>query len=315
MFSEETNLETNIILALIAVGHFVCLVIYGLYVFLKYLNLLLYYLIVDGVRSMLSGELLLRQPIAGTQILIFGASGVSKKLALKLARSDVNLIIFLDNDECVLAEAIEFLQQQGINRVRGHYVDFLNLHDITEKAEQICADYGNIDFIFNNFLFEQTAQSTQNSATILHNIINAFLPSLRNQNKGHIVTLTNSRGLFGVSPLKLSSEVHAIIGMMESLRFELKNTEIKTTTVCSSTGSLNSLWFLPPVDPDYLVNCTFEAVEIGQEHLMLPKSVKFLRLIQNVTPTRFSDHFFKDINDSSGRELSEIPNSRIKCDQ
>jgi NADP-dependent 3-hydroxy acid dehydrogenase YdfG len=55
------------------------------------------------------------------------------------------------------------------------------------------------------------------------------------RNKGHIVTLTSAYGLFsGVSQAQLSADTHSVVGLMESLRLDLKRTEVKTTTICSS---------------------------------------------------------------------------------
>lgn len=95
MFSEESKLEVDIVLALSATCQVVYLVIYSLYVVLKYLCLLLYYSLIDGIWAMLSNELLIKQSITGSQALICGAGGeIGRRLALKVNIRIVNAVLF-----------------------------------------------------------------------------------------------------------------------------------------------------------------------------------------------------------------------------
>lgn len=142
-----------------------------------------------------------------------------------------------DDSSNQIDETLEFLRSQGINRVRGHTVDFSSKRDIFEKAEQLQNDYGELDFLLNNFLYDDDLQL---GSTFLLNLTDAFLPSMIERNKGHFITLTSVFGLFGCAgKTHLSSEAHSLIGIMESLRLSFRGTDMKSTTICATSVKMS----------------------------------------------------------------------------
>lgn len=68
--------------------HYFCLVVYSLFVVLKYLCLLIYYTVVDGTWSLISADLLTRQSIFKSKALICGVGGeLGKLLALRVCQT------------------------------------------------------------------------------------------------------------------------------------------------------------------------------------------------------------------------------------
>jgi hypothetical protein len=62
-------------------------------------------------------------------------------------------------------------------------------------------------------------------------------------------------------------------------------------------------WLFPALEPEFLVRQIIESIEIAQEMVILPKFLHFVRFIQSVTPTRFSDMLFSSLANDAYREL------------
>lgn len=128
------------------------------------------------------------------------------------------------------------------------------------------------------------------------------------RNRGHIVTLTSIFGLFPcANRARLSADAHATIALMESLRLDLKQTNIKTTTVCLSAVKTskeclqNGSWMFPEIDSEICIRNIIAAVETSQDLVLLPKFLHLMMFVRNVTPKRFSDRLFE--NETAYREI------------
>ncbi|KAI6209256.1 Adenylate kinase isoenzyme 1 [Aphelenchoides besseyi] len=174
--------------------------------------------------------------------------GSVDEIFVELARSGVTLILW-DSDQQLVEEAIEFLQQRGVNRVRGENVQFWSETELKQKALETANDYGRVDFLIFNFLddFIQSDGFLANkrhfelikrcSLTADSIVTRALLPFMLKEESGHILAITSIAGLFGsATQPRYSALAHSIVGVMKSLEFELESSgaQVKSSLICSS---------------------------------------------------------------------------------
>ncbi|CAF2624213.1 unnamed protein product [Rotaria sp. Silwood2] len=183
-------------------------------------------------------------------ILITGAaSGLGKGLAQRLASLGCTLILW-DVDEVNNARvANELNNATKSERIHAMKCDLTNRESIYECARKVQEKFGNVTMIINNAgvvtgkplvnCSDASIQRTFDVNVIAHFwILKAFLPSMLDNNYGHIVTIASGAGLTGASGLvDYCSSKFAAVGLHEALTHELyvlKKTGIKTTVVCPS---------------------------------------------------------------------------------
>lgn len=95
MFLDDSKQsEVDVIFVLTYLLYPFYIVVYSVYVVLKYLVLFFYFTIVDSVYTLLSAELSTKREISGTKALICGVSNeLSRLLALKVTFGVIKLII------------------------------------------------------------------------------------------------------------------------------------------------------------------------------------------------------------------------------
>jgi len=117
----------------------------------------------------------------------------------------------------------------------------------------------------------------------------AFLPTMIERGRGHIVTIASAAGLIGVPRLTdYAASKHAVVGFDDALRAELRHLghrQIRTTVVCSyfiSTGLFEgasaSSPLLPILTPEYAARQIVRAIRRGRRRLLLPRTVAVVYL-------------------------------------
>lgn len=112
--------------------------------------------------------------------------------------------------------------------------------------------------------------------------IQAFLPTMKKNNRGHIVALSSCAGLFGLENLvPYCGTKFAVRGMMEALHEELRqdrNCKIQTTCICPymvDTGlckrpKVRFERLMPLLEPRYAAKAIVKAQQTGQKVVSIP---------------------------------------------
>ncbi|KAM6947911.1 LOW QUALITY PROTEIN: retinol dehydrogenase 10 [Lycodopsis pacificus] len=188
----------------------------------------------------------------------------------------------------------------GVRRT-AYTVDVTNRDDVYRSAELVRKDLGrDVPMLVNNAgavagermldcpdeLIERTMKVN------CHALFWAFLPQMKAQNHGHIVTIAGVLGLFSTACVEgYCASKFAAVGFHECLAHELLADEVegvKTTLVCPyivDTGMFEGCkireeveLFLPPLEPQYCVEQAMNAIVIDQPLVCIPRltSLPFL---------------------------------------
>jgi NAD(P)-dependent dehydrogenase (short-subunit alcohol dehydrogenase family) len=183
------------------------------------------------------------------------ASGIG--FAVSEALLQVGAVVFLaDRDTKTLESAVEQLGAHA-GRVHSASVDVTNQKQVQQSVQDAASRHGRIDFLFNNAGIGGSMQI--GDATLEHwrrlidlNLwgviygIHAALPIMRRQGGGHIVNTASIAGLlpFPYQALYCATK-YALVGLSESLRYELGDEGIHVSVVCP--GNVVSRIFGTPI--------------------------------------------------------------------
>jgi len=180
------------------------------------------------------------ESVKGKNVLITGATGgIGAQAAKMLATSGANIFISGRNAE-KLKELAESLQ---IPAERVLVADLSDPLSVQSMANHIHGLVPSLDILVNaagigiikpmETLTLEDFQRTINSNLVgPFNLLKAFLPEMKTQKKGLII---NIPGVLGKVPMAGASAYSAskfgLVGMMQSVREELKRTEIRITNL------------------------------------------------------------------------------------
>jgi short-subunit dehydrogenase len=161
------------------------------------------------------------------------SSGMGREFAIQLAARGCHLAIS-DVNETGLAETVELAKAANSRvRITAQFLDVAQRDAIYAWADQVVADHGKVNLIFNNagVGLGATVEGMKledfewlmniNFWGVVHGT-QAFLPHLKASGDGHII---NTSSLFGLLAVPSQSAYHAskfaVRGFTESLRQEL----------------------------------------------------------------------------------------------
>jgi len=159
-------------------------------------------------------------------------SGMGRELAIELAKRGCHVAIS-DVNEAGLAQTVELLRGYPV-RVTHQRLDVAQRADVYAWAEQVVADHGKVNLIFNNAGVALGSTLEGASYEDFEWIINinfwgvvygtkAFLPHLRASGEGHIINISSVFGLFSVPGNGCyNASKFAVRGLNECLRQELE---------------------------------------------------------------------------------------------
>jgi len=170
-------------------------------------------------------------------------SGIGRALATELARRGAHLAV-ADIDEVGLAETVALCEGSGV-KVTSQHLDVADRDGVYAWADQVVADHGRVNLVFNNagvaLAASVEAMSYEDFEWLMH--INfwgvvygtkAFLPHLKASGEGHVVNLSS---VFGLVSIPAQSAYNAakfgVRGFTDALRMELDIAEcgVSSTTV------------------------------------------------------------------------------------
>lgn len=169
-------------------------------------------------------------------------SGIGRALAEELARRGAHLALS-DIDEVGLAETVSRCEGQVV-KVTSQRVDVADREAVYAWADQVVADHGVVNLIFNNAGVAVAASVEGVSYADFEWLMNinfwgvvhgtkAFLPHLKAADEGHIVNMSSVFGLISVpSQAVYNASKFAVRGFTDALRIEL---EAQRSTVSCTT--------------------------------------------------------------------------------
>jgi all-trans-retinol dehydrogenase (NAD+) len=232
--------------------------------------------------------------IAGRRALVTGAAnGIGRLLAHELAEAGASLVLW-DIDARGLERVRDGLVAAGF-AADTYVCDLTSRERIASVAAATLAKSGPIDILINNAgvvsgnslleLSDEQIESTFAVNTMaLFWTVRAFLPSMQEQDRGHIVTVASAAGLAGTARLTdYSSSKFGAVGFDESLRMELHQagSHIVTTVVCpyyTDTAMFRGArtrfpWLLPILEPEYVARRIVAAIRKDRRRLIMPRFI------------------------------------------
>ena len=170
-------------------------------------------------------------------------SGIGRALAKDLARRGAHLALS-DIDEVGLAETVALCEGFGV-KVTSQRVDVADRAAMFAWADQVVADHGKVNLIFNNagVALGATIEAMSyedfewlmsiNFWGVVHGT-KAFLPHLKAAGEGHSVNLSSVFGLISVpAQSAYNAAKFGVRGFTDALRMELEidNCGVSSTTV------------------------------------------------------------------------------------
>ncbi len=233
--------------------------------------------------------------IKGRHALITGgASGIGRLMAAKLGALGARITIW-DIHRVNLDATVAELSTACAEPVRGFVCDVAKRQDVYRAALETASGNGPVDILINNAgvvsgkpLLDIPDEKIE--ATFAINVLalfwtaKAFLPSMIERNRGHLVTIASASGLIGVPKLSdYAASKWAAIGFDESMRAELRSAApgVKTTVACPyyiDTGMFHGVrsrfsWLLPILQPEYVAERVVKAIQRDQRRLLMPMMV------------------------------------------
>jgi short-subunit dehydrogenase len=233
------------------------------------------------------------------KILITGASsGIGKLMAETFAAEGARVILWDCNR--VTLEAVEKeLTERGL-RCTTYLCDVSSRDSVYDTAKRVIDEHGPIDILINNAgvvsgrpLLEISDAEIERTFGV--NALapiwttRAFLPTMIERDRGHIVTIASAAGLIGAPKMTdYAASKHAAIGFDDALRSELHHLGhrgIRTTVVCAyfiSTGMFDGAGtatpLFPILTPDYATRQIVRAIRRGRRRLLMPRAVALVYL-------------------------------------
>ncbi|MFD4603844.1 SDR family oxidoreductase [Streptomyces sp. NPDC058464] len=184
-----------------------------------------------------------------------GDSGIGFGIAQALGEAGATVVICGLVEE-TLREAEERLARTG--EARAVTLDVRDRGAFADVADLLDRDFGGVDVLVNNagvgFLssaaeatFEQWDWVLDINLTGVYNGVRTFLPRmLASGRPGHIVSTASIGGLLGAPGAVYSAAKAGVIGLMESLAVELRDTDVKVSVVVPGITRTNIHHGPPP---------------------------------------------------------------------
>lgn len=180
------------------------------------------------------------ESVKNKNVLIIGATGgIGSKTAKLLAGSGANLFLAARNKEKLAVLATEL----SLPESKIFSLDISKPEEVAVLKEQFFSQYLSIDVIVNAAGIGIIKSSDELTETdFLHSLnynlfgpfllVKAFLPNMKELKKGLII---NIPGVLGKVPMlgaaAYSASKYGLVGMMQSIREEVKRTEIRITNL------------------------------------------------------------------------------------
>lgn len=184
--------------------------------------------------------------LVGKTAVVTGAGrGIGRAVSIALAKEGVNLGLIgltMENLEKLTSE----LEPYDVN-VSAAIADVADLEAVTHAIEHIKSDLGSVDILINNAgtakfggFLELSPDEWENIIRVnlmgVYNVTRTILPDMMEKKSGDIVNISSSAGQKGAPATSAySASKFAVLGLTESLMYEVRKHNIRVTALTPST--------------------------------------------------------------------------------
>lgn len=258
-----------------------------------------------------------------------GASGIGRAVSEEMARRGAMLVV-TDINADGADEVCAGIAVAG-GKAKAACLDVTKAEDVQRLVEETAAEYGRLDYIFNNAGIAIAAEIRDMSLEDWRRIIDinlwgviygtmAAYPLMIGQGFGHIVNTASTAGLVGFPTLgAYCTTKHAVVGLSTSLRAEAAAFGVKVSVVCPGfirTGIFEAATVLKMSRDEVLEKA--DAVSMGVEQAALkilrgveknkmivnfPFHARFLWWLHRLNPSATAPIMAKAIKDSRAHRI------------
>lgn len=234
--------------------------------------------------------------LVGQRIWLVGASsGIGAELADELHRRGAIVAIS--------ARRAERLEEVSRDRFATVTLDVTDRDAAREAAEQVRTELGRIDTVIwcagywktfeaTDWQADEFAQHIQVNLLGLNNVIDATLPQMVADRRGHLVGIASVAGYRGLSGGEAYGATKAAqINLLESMRASLSTVDVRVTTVCPgfvSTEMTADNSFPMPfiIEADEAARSIADGLEEEKIEIVFPRRMAVTMKVARVLPVR-----------------------------
>ncbi|MBI5199988.1 MAG: SDR family NAD(P)-dependent oxidoreductase [Elusimicrobia bacterium] len=243
-----------------------------------------------------------------TSLITGGAGGIGRAVARRFLAGGSRVVLW-DRDVPALEDAASELKALG--PVRYAALDVTDPAAVHDESAKLSADGWEIDVLDVNAgvaypgdLLEMDEGRLRSTVRVnLESLLwclRSFVPPMERKGKGHIVFMASASSFVGVPGLAAyTATKHAVIGLAESLRLELRRRGrlgVKMSIVCPGFvrtpmfDGVKPPFLLPWLTPAQLADRIFRGVEAEELYVREPWIVRWLPMLRATAPTFVLDH-------------------------
>jgi NADP-dependent 3-hydroxy acid dehydrogenase YdfG len=191
------------------------------------------------------------QMLKGKKVFITGAaSGIGRSTAIAMGAMGCRLFL-TDIDENGLKKTVELISNAGGEVCLSRAFNVADYQAMADFAKTVKDGYGSLDVLVNVAgvaLFSQVEDMQHSNWEKIINVnlwgvvhgIECFVPDMiRAGHGGHIVSVSSTAGIIGLPwHAAYAATKHALVGMSEVLRYDLKKHNIGVSVICP--GAVNT---------------------------------------------------------------------------
>lgn len=195
-----------------------------------------------------------------TALVTGGAMGIGKAIVKRLLAEGSQVVVWDLNPDALENMVNECSSQK--EKILVCCIDITDREKVEAESKTVLDQFGRLDILINNAGFVKEGSFLERPADDWYKTVDvnlnailymtaAFLPSMYEQNQGHVVNISSAAGVIGVSGLSAYAAAKwGVYGFTESLRHEALNRKAKHVKFTS-------------VHPGYIATGMFEGAKIG----------------------------------------------------
>jgi NAD(P)-dependent dehydrogenase (short-subunit alcohol dehydrogenase family) len=241
-------------------------------------------------------------PIRDRVALVTGAArGIGRAIAAALLDAGGRVALCDIDEQAVLRTAAEMAPRPA----HGFGLDVTDRAAFEGVVARVERELGPVDVLVNNagimplgpFLDQpETADRRQmdiNVWGVTHGM-RVVLPRMIGRKRGHVVNIASCAGKASAPFASMySATKHAVVGLTEGVRYELRATGVSFTYVMPSLvdteliDGAHRLRWPPLVRPEDVANATVNAILRGKVDVFVPRAARLSAILPAVLPRRF----------------------------
>jgi len=239
--------------------------------------------------------------LAGRVTLVTGAArGIGRAIATTFVEHGAPVAL-CDIDEAALGRTADDLSGRGA-RVEAYRLDVTDAAAFADVFARVEHDLGPVDVLVNNagimpvgpFLELDPAVDRKQIEINLFGVIHGMrvaLPRMGHRRRGHIVNIASSAGKAGIPNIAVyCGTKHAVIGLTEAVRIEMRGTGIDFTYVMPAlvdtelTAGTGRMIWPPLVSAQDVADAVVRAVRSGQVDVFVPRGARLATVLPVLLP-------------------------------